>query len=191
MHTEGVSTRHALEMLSRDLVPMTPAGGGPPPKKCTVPKLPPLIQQTNDDKKLVEIVVSYYHKTLKEKPEAQQYLVKRGLQSAEMVEHFRLGYSNRTLGYHLPTSNRLAGAEQRGRLTELGIYRESGHEHFSGSLVIPILDLNGEVVQMYGRKITPNLRAGTPDHLYLPGPLRGVWNEQALIASKEIILAKR
>jgi DNA primase len=54
MHTEGVSTRHALEMLSRDLVPMTPAGGGPPPKKCTVPKLPPLIQQTNDDKKLVE-----------------------------------------------------------------------------------------------------------------------------------------
>ncbi len=190
MHTEGVSTRHALEMLSRDLVPMTPAGGGPPPKKCTVPKLPPLIQQTNDDKKLVEIVVSYYHKTLKEKPEAQQYLVKRGLQSAEMVEHFRLGYSNRTLGYHLPASNRLAGAEQRGRLTELGIYRESGHEHFSGSLVIPILDLNGEVVQMYGRKITPNLRAGTPDHLYLPGPLRGVWNEQALIASKEIILCE-
>ena len=190
MHTEGVSTRHALEMLSRDLVPMTPAGGGPPPKKCTVPKLPPLIQQTNDDKKLVEIVVSYYHKTLKEKPEAQQYLVKRGLQSAEMVEHFRLGYSNRTLGYHLPASNRLAGAEQRGRLTELGIYRESGHEHFSGSLVIPILNLNGEVVQMYGRKITPNLRAGTPDHLYLPGPLRGVWNEQALIASKEIILCE-
>jgi len=190
MHTEGVSTRHALEMLSRDLVPMTPAGGGPPPKKCTVPKLPPLIQQTNDDQKLVEIVVSYYHKILKEKPEAQQYLVKRGLQSAEMVEHFRLGYSNRTLGYHLPASNRLAGAEQRGRLTELGIYRESGHEHFSGSLVIPILNLNGEVVQMYGRKITPNLRAGTPDHLYLPGPLRGVWNEQALIASKEIILCE-
>ena len=190
MHTEGVSTRHALEMLSRDLVPMTPASAGPPPKKCTVPKLPPLIQQTNDDKKLVEIVVSYYHKTLKEKPEAQQYLVKRGLKSAEMVEHFRLGYSNRTLGYHLPESNRLAGAEQRGRLTELGIYRESGHEHFSGSLVIPILNLNGEVVQMYGRKITPNLRAGTPDHLYLPGPLRGVWNEQALIASKEIILCE-
>ncbi|HET9182937.1 MAG TPA: CHC2 zinc finger domain-containing protein [Candidatus Angelobacter sp.] len=194
MCAEGVSTRHALEMLSRDLVPMT-SSGGPPPKKSTVPKLPPLIvgpvnQRTNDDKKLLEIVVSYYHKTLKEKPDAQQYLVKRGLQSAEMVEHFRLGYSNRTLGYHMPASNRLAGAEQRGRLTELGIYRESGHEHFSGSLVIPIFNLDGDAVQMYGRKITANLRAGTPDHLYLPGPLRGVWNEQALIASKEIILCE-
>ncbi|HEY1525801.1 MAG TPA: toprim domain-containing protein [Candidatus Angelobacter sp.] len=179
-------------MLSRDLVPMTSASGGPPPKKSTVPKLPPLIQRTNDDKKLLEIVVSYYHKTLKEKPDAQQYLVKRGLQSAEMVEHFRLGYSNRTLGYHMPASNRLAGAEQRQRLKELGVLRNQtpGHEHFSGSLVIPIFNLNGEVVQMYGRKITANLRAGTPDHLYLPGPLRGVWNEQALIASKEIILCE-
>ncbi len=189
MCAEGVSTRHALEMLSHDLVPLT-ASGGPPPKRCTVRKLPPLVQQTNDDKKLVEIVVSYYHKMLKEKPDAQQYLVKRGLKSAEMLEHFRLGFSNRTLGYHMPASNRLAGAEQRGRLIQLGIYRESGHEHFSGSLVIPILNLNGEVVQMYGRKITTNLRAGTPDHLYLPGPLRGVWNEQALIASKEIILCE-
>ena len=50
--------------------------------------------------------MSYYHETLKESPEAQQYLVKRGLQSAEMVEHFRLGFANRTLGYHLPASNR-------------------------------------------------------------------------------------
>ena len=31
-------------------------------------------------------------------PEAQQYLIQRGLKSAEMVEHFRLGFANRTLG---------------------------------------------------------------------------------------------
>ena len=43
---------------------------------------------------------------------------------------------------------------------------------------------------MYGRKITPNLRTGTPDHLYLPGAHRGVWNEEALVASKEIILCE-
>jgi DNA primase catalytic core len=192
MHSQGVSTRHALELLSRDLVPMTSITTGPPPKKTTVPKLPPLIESANEDKKLLEIVANYYHKTLKESPEAQQYLLKRGLQSAEMVEHFRIGFSNRTLGYHLPAKNRVAGAEQRGRLTELGIYRESGHEHLSGSLVIPILNLDGEVVQMYGRKITrmTALRDGTPAHLYLPGPLRGVWNEQALIASKEIILCE-
>ena len=47
---------------------------------------------------------------------------------------------------------------------------EAGHEHFNGSLVIPVFNLDGEVVQMYGRKITPNLRRGHRYHLYLPGP---------------------
>jgi len=75
-------------------------------------------------------------------------------------------------------------------LQKLGIYRESGHEHFNGSLVIPVFNGQGEVVEMYGRKITPNLREGTPDHLYLPGAHRGVWNEEALAASKEIVLCE-
>ena len=35
-----------------------------------------------------------------------------------------------------------------------------------------------------------DLREGTPLHLYLPGPHRGVWNEEALVASKEIILCE-
>ncbi len=78
----------------------------------------------------------------------------------------------------------------RGRLQKLGLLRESGHEHFNGSLVIPIFDSAGHVAQMYGRKITPNLREGTPLHLYLPGLHQGVWNEAALIASKEIILCE-
>jgi DNA primase catalytic core len=191
MHTEGISFSHALELLRRDLVPANP-NAGPPVKISTVPKLPPLLSQTNDDKKLLEIVVSYYHKTLKESPEAQQYLIQRSLKSAEMVEHFRLGFANRTLGYHMPASNRLAGADQRGRLKELGVLRENGREHLRGSLVIPILNLDGDVVQMYGRKIAARsrLREDTAEHLYLPGPLRGVWNEPALIASKEIILCE-
>lgn len=193
MRAQGVSFKHALEMLRRDLLPMTPASPGPPPKKSTVPKLPPLIERSTDDKQLLETVVAHYHETLKQTPEAQQYLIKRGLQSAEMVKHFRLGFANRTLGYHLPASNRVTGEEQRGRLKQLGILRkETGHEHFRGSVVIPILNLDGEVVQMYGRKILPDskLREGTPDHLYLPGPHRGVWNEVALTVSKEIILCE-
>ena len=43
---------------------------------------------------------------------------------------------------------------------------------------------------MYGRKITEHLRPGTPLHLYLPGPHHGVWNEEALSISKEIILCE-
>jgi len=59
-----------------------------------------------------------------------------------------------------------------------------------GSVVFPVMSLEGDVTEIYGRKITAGLRAGTPLHTYLPGPHRGVWNEEALIASKEIILCE-
>lgn len=190
MRAEGISVRHAMELLRRDYLPSAAATTGPPPKQCTVPKLPPLFQGNIDDQSALKVVVDYYHETLKNSPEAQQYLMKRGLESSEMMAHFRLGFSNRSLNYYLPDKNRAAGAEQRGRLAKLGVLRESGHEHFNGSVVIPIFNRNGDVVQMYGRKITARLRPGTPDHLYLPGPHRGVWNEEALIASKEIILCE-
>ena len=111
---------------------------------------------------------------------------------AEIIDRFKLGYANRTLCLHLPASNRAAGDAQRTRLKELGILRNQkpGHEHFNGSLVVPVFNLSGEVVEMYGRKITSSLREGTPLHLYLQGEHRGVWNEEALIASKDIILCE-
>jgi hypothetical protein len=56
--------------------------------------------------------------------------------------------------------------------------------------VIPVIGESGEVTEVYGRKITERLREGTPLHLYLPGPHRGVWNANALAASKEIILCE-
>jgi DNA primase len=189
MRAEGVSFRHAVELLRKE-IPLMARPAGVVVKESTVPKLPPLFGPTAADQAVLGIVVSYYHETLKNSPQAQQYLIKRGLQSSEMVEQFRLGYSNRTLTYHVPDKNRSAGAEQRGRLAKLGILRDSGHEHFNGSVVIPIFSLEGEVVEMYGRKITRALRENTPLHSYLPGPRRGVWNEQALVASKEIILCE-
>jgi DNA primase len=191
MRAEGVSFNHAVEMLKRDYFPSV-RGTEPPPRKSTIVKLPPLVEHTASDKQLLEAVVNHYHDTLKNAPEAQQYLVKRGLESAEMAEHFRLGFANRTLGYRMPEKNRSTGAEQRGRLQQLGVLRENGREHLRGSIVIPIFNLEGEVVQMYGRKIAPRhlLREDTSEHLYLPGPHRGVWNEAALIASKEIILCE-
>lgn len=68
--------------------------------------------------------------------------------------------------------------------------RESGHEHLRGSLVVPLFDAGGAVVDLYGRKIRDDLRPGTPSHLYLPGPHRGVFNLAAFPASEEIILTE-
>ena len=193
MRAEGVSFRHAFELLKQEHFPLAAQQPGPPPKKSTTVKLPPLAERTIDDKRLLESVVEHYHETLKQTPEAQQYLAKRGLQSAEMVEQFRLGFANRTLGYHLPASNRNAGAEQRERLKQVGILRqESGHEHFNGSLVIPIFNQEGEVVQVYGRKITRARRCARERRCtcIFRGRIAACGTKQALIASKEIILCE-
>jgi len=189
MKANGISFRHAVELLREDHLPLA-ADPVQPVKHGTVRKLPPPVARDADDRALLLQVTDYYNESLKQSPEALKYLESRGLQSSEIIDRFRLGFANRTLGYRLPAKNRAAGAEMRGRLQTLGIYRESGHEHFNGSLVIPVFSIEGEVVEMYGRKITPNLREGTPNHLYLPGEHRGVWNEEALIASKEVILCE-
>jgi DNA primase len=189
MRADGISFRHAVELLRADHLPLH-TSPIQPVKNCTVRKLPPPVERDADDRVLLMQVVDYYTDTLKQSPEALKYLSSRGLTSPEMIDRFKLGFANRTLGYRLPAKNRAAGAEMRGRLQTLGVLRESGHEHFNGSVVIPGFNSSGEVVEMYGRKITPNLREGTPDHLYLPGAHKGVWNEEALSASKEIILCE-
>ena len=192
MRAEGVSFRHAVELLREDHLPLAARSNRKPPRISSVPKLPAPVSRDADDRVLLLQVMRYYNETLKTTPEALKYLEARGLKSSEMIDHFHMGFANRTLGYRLPEKNRLAGAELRGRLQKAGIYRESGHEHFNGSVVIPIFDLQGQVVQMYGRKIAPSnkLRDETPEHLYLPGPHQGVWNEEALAVSKEIILCE-
>jgi DNA primase catalytic core len=189
MRADGISFRHAVELLRADHLPVS-AAPIQPVKHGTVRKLPPPVEREADDRVLLLQVADYYNETLKQSPEAMKYLQSRGLTSPEMIDRFRLGFANRTLGYRLPAKNRAAGAEMRGRLQKLGVIRESGHEHFNGSVVIPVMNGSGEIVEMYGRKITPNLREGTPDHLYLPGAHRGVWNEEALAASKEIVLCE-
>ncbi|HEY2472896.1 MAG TPA: CHC2 zinc finger domain-containing protein [Terracidiphilus sp.] len=189
MRAQGVSFRHAVELLRADHLPLA-AEPIKPVRQSTVRTLPPPIAPEADDRVLLLEIVDYYHDALKQSPEALKYLQSRGLQSSEMFDRFKLGFANRTLGYRLEAKNRAGGALMRGRLQRLGILRESGHEHFNGSVIVPVFDSAGAVVEMYGRKITASLREGTPLHLYLPGAHRGVWNEEALTASKEIILCE-
>jgi DNA primase len=200
MKLRGVSFRHAVELLKDDS--SLAAVSGEPVKRTTVRALPPPVALDADDRALLLQVVDYYHQSLKQSPEALAYLQSRGLNHPELIERFKLGYANRTLGLRLPEKNRKAGADIRTQLQKLGIYRASGHEHFNGSLTIPVLGEHGQVLEVYGRKLLDNLRVGTPKHLYLPTRVdeqqnrrgRGVFNLAALqtqgVASKEIILCE-
>ncbi len=179
----GVSFRHAVELLREGLPGSSLAAEGGAIKRATVRALPAPVAFDADDVQLLGQVVDYYHATLKQSPEALAYLESRGITgSAAMasIDTFRLGYANRTLGLRLPEKSRKAGAQIRARLERLGVYRDSGHEHLNGSLVVPLFDAEGRVANLYGRKLLDNLRAGTPKHLYLPGPRRGLFNRAAL-----------
>jgi DNA primase len=187
MRAQGVSFRHAVELL-RDGLPAPAAGAGP--KRSTVRRLAPPVERDAADHELLGQVIDYYQRVLAESPDALGYLARRRIDHPEAIGEFRLGYADRTLGLRLPDKRRKDGAEMRGRLEALGIFRASGHEHLAGSLVIPVLDGRGAVSEVYGRKIRDDLRAGTPRHLYLPGPHRGVWNLPAVAACDEVIVTE-
>ena len=188
MKRQGVSFRHAVELLRAD-VGLVDAGLTEPGARRRA-KLPAPVALDAGEQELLDQVIGYYHETLLSSPEALAYLERRGIASRELIEQHRLGFANRTLGLRLPATQIKAGAEVRSRLQKIGLIRESGHEHFNGSLVAPIFDAAGHVVEVYGRKLLDNLRAGTPLHLYLPGPHRGVWNERGLVGQAEVILTE-
>ena len=146
------------------------------------------------DQELLDQVIDFYHTTLKSSPEALEYLERRGVGNPDLIDHFRLGYANRTLAYRLAPKQYKAGAEMRTALQRVGILRDSGHEHFNGSIVVPLFGASADapraVVGAYARKLLDNLRAGTPKHLYLPGPHRGVFNREGLEGQPEIILCE-
>ena len=191
MKSEGVSFRHAVELLQNDYQPLAASvAGALPAKHSRVKKLPLPIESDAEESALMSQVIEYYHETLLGSPEALDYLHRRGIGSEDAIKTFKLGFANRTLGYRLPEKTRVEGAAIRGQLQQLGVLRDSGHEHFNGSVVMPIIASSGAITEIYGRKITEGLRPGTPLHLYLPGPHRGVWNEPALAENKEIILCE-
>ncbi|UYA60270.1 DNA primase, phage associated [Pectobacterium sp. F1-1] len=203
-HTEKLTYPQTLVRL-RELA-------GTPSSLAAVPVLAsppvartPLSDLDDDGQALLHQVIDFYHHNLLNSPEAQQWLVSRGLNHPELVSHFRLGFA----GHHgiggsaglLPSTSSLEGKRLRERLAGLGVLRASTRQdHFRGCVVMPVIGWSesanvaqrGRVLQLYGRRTTADyaVKKGSPKHLYLPSPLAGVWNEEALKASSEIILCE-
>ncbi len=201
MKTQGVSLPHAVQLLKNGAaLEGERVGVNRSVKRHLPPLVAPELGERADDQAELRQVVDYYHATLKQTPDALAYLQSRGLSHPELIDHFHLGYGNKTLTYRLPPVHTVAGKAVRGRLQGAGVLRATGHEHFNGCLVVPVIGLedsalpeqSGQIVQLYGRRIAPpkQLAADQPRHLYLPRPLAGVWNEAALVADREIILCE-
>lgn len=180
MKAEGISRRHAIQLLRGD---HAGGGGGKIVKTSTAQKLPELIAGDVNDAKLLEQVVAYYADTLKITPVALDFVAKNGI-GAEAIERFRMGVSDRTLGYRIPKTNRKAGTEVRGRLQQLGLLRDTGHESLRGCITVPLFDESGAVVSVYGRRIDD--RGVESADLYVS--TKGLFNIEALRTSREIVV---
>jgi energy-coupling factor transporter ATP-binding protein EcfA2 len=142
------------------------------------------------DSELLQHVTDFYHRSFLNDPVAGKYLESRCCMHPEAIKHFKIGYSNRTLGYRIPPQTSTVGKQLKTWLRDLGVYRKNGQEHLRGCVVFPITDLTGRTVQLYGRRTLGKPPKGTPAHLYLSGSLRGVWNAQGITHQKAWVLCE-
>ncbi|MGH8612589.1 MAG: CHC2 zinc finger domain-containing protein [Gammaproteobacteria bacterium] len=173
MKQDGLSLQEAIDWLTRQTGGLVGRGtAGLKPARTSDPP-PPLSAAA-----LLQRVVVFYAKTFTSDRAGWAYLKQRNLVDPTMLEVFQIGYCNGTLRQTLPASGSLVEG-----LTTLGLFTKSGREHFEGCVTIPIVDPTGAVCGLYGRRIHNR----TPQHLYLPGPHRGVWNG-AVVKSHQTLL---
>jgi len=128
---------------------------------------------------LLKSVTDFYHKTFFEDKRGIEYLRGRGLRSEELYRSFKIGFVNGSMRKNLSYTSPLMKD-----LKEIGILNNEGNEFFYNSVVIPLLDEDGNIVSLYGRNISQKR------HLYLKGPHKGLVNRQGAYGTDKVILTE-
>lgn len=128
---------------------------------------------------LLARVVSLYHARFTASAEAKAYATERGLTNPDLLTALPMGYADGALLEIAPE-----GSETEAALKALGVLTASGRELLSRCLVVPLRDLSGTVVNLYGRAIDRD------QHLYLPGPRCGLVNAQGAATADEVIFTE-
>ena len=172
MKKDGLTKQQALDWLVKQSNGAIMRGGAVTrPAGVTVENPAALLQR----------VVNFYAKTFHKDRDGFEYLKGRRLDDATLLDVFQAGYCNGTLHTVLPKTGELV--EQ---LKGLGVLNGRGQEHFRGCVTVPIFDPAGNLSGIYGRRIT----AGEPQHLYLRGEHRGVWNGTAAKTNQTLFITE-
>lgn len=139
------------------------------PSRPSAPRTPSLMTQ----------VVALYHQAFLGSAPARDYVASRGLTSAELLAALPMGYADGSLLERAPE-----GSQTYEALKAHGILTAEGRELMAGCLVVPLYDLSGNVVNLYGRSISRD------QHLYLPGPRGGLVNAASAATTDELILTE-
>ena len=163
-----------------------------PVKRNTATKLAPPLAANADQQTALRQVVDYYHQTLKASPEALAYLESRGLNQRRAIDHFKIGFANRTLGCGLPERTARPAPRFRGELQASASCASRATSTSTARWSCRSSTSTAHVTEIYGRK----LACGTSCARARPAPLparsasRACGTCQALKASKEIILCE-
>lgn len=177
---EGIGDREAALKLLGSVpgVKVAARVAAPPANPAATP---PTASVPLNPAALLQRVVTFYVKTLHKDRAGLDYLKSRHLTEPTLLAGFQVGYCNGTLPAVLPPSGEIVEG-----LKTLGVLNARGQEHFRGCMTVPILDSQGNVCGIYGRRITN----AEPQHLYLPGAHRGVFNHYAARVNKTVFLTE-
>ena len=101
MRAEGISFRHAVELLRHHHLPLAATLQAKLPQRSTCRKLPPVSREHVDDGALLLQVYALLPRDAEADAGGAAVSRQARPHSSEMIEHFRLGFANRTLGYGL------------------------------------------------------------------------------------------
>ena len=190
MLRENVELKQAIEILS-DYLNTNKTNKAPPAEESAV-----VPQERRDNggtgkkktltpersNQLLEKVISFYEKTFADVPEGRKYLEYRGITDAGLYSSHRIGYCDGTLTKILPRNGTI-----HDELKELGILFENGNERFTGCVVVPVFNVEGNILTLYSR-YTGNHSA--KNHIFLPDRSKGIWNISAIKTYPKIILVE-
>ena len=185
-----ISKKHARTLLHRGIYVLEKASsvGRKPGRRgrSSVRALDLPFSAEDADNVVLAGVAQTYREVFDKNAEAKAFLEGRGLVHPGLASHFQLGFANKTLVLRMPFANRLAGGALRRRLRDLGVLRSTGHEALGGCLVIPLFDAEGNVVNLYGRRIDRSYLQGT-EHKWTDASQRGLLNPRAF-ASRDLVI---
>lgn len=158
MDYAGMDFVEAVEELASRAGVVVPRAGGPSPQQ----------EDTTELYELMEIVIRFYGKQLREHPEARQaveYLKARGL-SGQIAADYELGFAPPGWDNLINSIGKSEAALQR--LSRIGmiISKEGGghYDRFRERIIFPIRDQRGRAIGLGGRV----LGDGTPKYLNSP-----------------------
>jgi DNA primase catalytic core len=151
-------------------------------RSVVVPTIPTDTKLSIEAQRLLNKTVEFYHSAFFEKRDAFNYLVnQRKIYEKNIFETFKVGYADGSLMRTLPPKGEVIDY-----LKECGILNQWGREHFKDCVIFPVTDVNGNCVEIYGRKIV----GSDIKHLYLKGSHKGVFNRQIVKTNKTVILTE-